>query len=266
MEKKPAAFVIGNAEYMNFPKLKMPAKDAHDIAEAFENHGFEVTVGINQTLPEILEMMNAAINRLKRDAPAIVVYYAGHGCVVDNKEYLIPTDGRDMANPAAAAHGFIGIEQITKMLHENRVTVNIPIILIFDCCRIVLGHGTRFVSNATDNRGPALGGQDIANIVILYSTVRTHVSAEDVDGSINAPFAENFLKHLPKIKDVGQLGKEVRRTLWESDPFWQMSVIFMVDNLLKPFSFEFNVVTSTSTSTLPPPPPQKRSVSNNNNN
>jgi hypothetical protein len=238
MEKKRVALVIGNAEYSDFTKLKMPAKDAHDVAETFENLGFDVTCKINQTLSEILEMMDAAMEKLRRGAPGVVVYYAGHGCIVDGKEYLIPIDARDMANSTAAAFGFIGVHQIIKMLDNSRETVDIPIILIVDCCRIGLGNGSRFVGDMTDSRGPALGGHDIANIVILYSTVRTYVSADDVNGSINGPFADYFLTHLASQKDVGLLEKDIRGALWKSNPYWQKSVVFMTDTLLKPFSFD----------------------------
>jgi hypothetical protein len=241
MEKKCYAVVIGNGEYSDFPKLRLPAQDAHNVAEVFAGLGFEVNSKPDQTRTEILELMDAAMNKLRRGAPAVVVYYAGHGCGIEGTEYLIPIDGKDMSNPATTAQSLISVENIAKMLNGSRTSVDVPIILILDCYRMGVGQGGRLVGNMSDARGPAINVQ-ISNIVILYSTVRTNPLSDAINRTDNGPFAEYFLKHLLTEKDVGLLAKEVRTGLFNDDLSWQCQVVFSSDNLLKPFSFEVTEV------------------------
>jgi hypothetical protein len=236
MEK--LAIVIGNGEYSDFQKLEMPAKDAEDVAAKLGTLGFEVNCQINQTRGEIFEMLDGAMSKLKRGAPCCVVYYAGHGCVVDGMEYLIPIDGKGMNNPVAAAHGFVGVDQITKMLSKSRTKVDVPIILIFDCCRIGLGQGGRAWGNMNDPRGPSISNHEIANVYVVYSTVRTHVVGDGGNGSNNGPFTEYLLRHLDQPISVGGLAMSVRNGLFEDDRCWNVPAVFTADNLLHPFYFK----------------------------
>jgi hypothetical protein len=239
MDERRIAYVIGNGEYSEFQKLKMPAKDARDVAEALENLGFDVDCKINQTRGDILDMVDGAISKLKRGATCVVFYYAGHGCVVDGVEYLIPIDGRDMVNSSAAAHGFIGIEGLARMLNKSRTKVEVPIILIFDCCRIGIGQVGRAVGNSNESRAPTFGGLgEISNIIIMYSTIRGHQLSDGGTGNNNGPFVEYLLKYLGETMDVGELSRVVRSGLFKDDRFWHVQVVFTSDNLLEPFHFK----------------------------
>src|SRR5436305_1876121 len=135
-------------------------------------------------------------------------------------EYLIPIDGIGLANPSAAADGFIGIEHITKMLNKTREKIEVPIILIFDCCRVGIGRNDRFVGDMSEPQAPAFGNHEIANMYIVYSTVRNHVPLRDGSGSKNGAFTEYFLKHLDKTMDVEELARGIRVNLLNDDRFW----------------------------------------------
>ena len=92
--QKRVALVIGNGAYQHVARLPNPSKDAAAMADMFRKAGFDRVkmaqdVGNLDFKRALREFMDAAT-----DAEIAVVYYAGHGIQVRDKNYMIPVDAR----------------------------------------------------------------------------------------------------------------------------------------------------------------------------
>ena len=88
------ALVIGNGDYLRFPKLATPVNDAKTVADMLSRHyGFKTTTVMNANRYALL----AALNRLGQklnDKDNLLIYYAGHGELDKEKSigYWLPVD------------------------------------------------------------------------------------------------------------------------------------------------------------------------------
>ena len=99
------AVVIGESQYRKFEALPTTINDARDVAQLLRNkYGFEVTSLENATGNDILAALRAAGKRTTA-ADNLLIFYAGHGSIVNDKGYWKPVDADfDMVNwisPAA---------------------------------------------------------------------------------------------------------------------------------------------------------------------
>ncbi len=95
------ALVIGNASYLNLPRLDRAAEDARLVAELLEQkYGFEVLLLIDADRFKIMDALNDLRESLTQD-DNLLVYYAGHGLRDDggHTAYWQPIDA-DERNPA----------------------------------------------------------------------------------------------------------------------------------------------------------------------
>ncbi|HEV7912913.1 MAG TPA: caspase family protein, partial [Albitalea sp.] len=84
------ALVIGNAAYRNDP-LDNPVNDARLIAQSLKQSGFTVAQHENLDRRALVEALRDFGNRLGENTIA-VLYYAGHGLQLRDRNYLIPVD------------------------------------------------------------------------------------------------------------------------------------------------------------------------------
>ena len=87
------ALVIGNGAYTQAGALKNPANDAQGIATSLERLGFEVVLGIDQTLSEMRTRLYQ-FAQVAKGAELALFFYAGHGVQVHGQNYLLPTDAK----------------------------------------------------------------------------------------------------------------------------------------------------------------------------
>lgn len=91
--ERRVALVIGNAAYRHAPRLSNPLNDAHDVAGALRELGFQTVVATDLNRAG----MNGALEQFSRiaaGADVAVVYYSGHGMQWGNRNYLLPVDAR----------------------------------------------------------------------------------------------------------------------------------------------------------------------------
>lgn len=138
------ALVIGNSAYENSSPLKNPVNDAALITRALLQRGFEVIGGAST--PAIETGLTAGMNlksmalgmtfaqfkgRIEKGA-TVVIYYAGHGVQVGDKNYLVPVD--DSLDPSLKDLGLIDIkaemETLTSLVGEGG-----NVVLFLDACR-----------------------------------------------------------------------------------------------------------------------------------
>jgi tRNA A-37 threonylcarbamoyl transferase component Bud32 len=99
------AVVIGERDYRKLESLPTAINDARAVADVLEKtYGFEVTRLENAGARQIVAALQATGKRMT-DRDNLVVFYAGHGTLLNEKGYWQPVDaGFDMSNwisPAA---------------------------------------------------------------------------------------------------------------------------------------------------------------------
>jgi WD40 repeat protein len=194
------ALVIGNAAY-DEGALANPVNDATDIAAAFEELGFEVTLLQNQNKREMDEAIEAFSRKLRRGSVG-VFYYAGHGIQVDGENYLIPIKAK-LQNEKDARYDAV---PLGKALNAMEASGNLWNVVIIDACRDnpfyrrwYRSMNTRGLTAVTPPNGT----------IIAYST-KAGTVAEDGTGQRNSPFTSALLRKLKTVNlDVRLLFGEV---------------------------------------------------------
>ena len=127
---KRVALVIGNSAYQNVQALPNPARDADAIADAFRKIGFQ-SVQVEHDLTR--DQLTKALRKFEDVAATAnwaVVYYAGHGIVVNGENYLVPVDAkllsdRDVLDEAVSLNRVLIATEAAKKLR----------MVLLDACR-----------------------------------------------------------------------------------------------------------------------------------
>jgi uncharacterized caspase-like protein len=123
------ALVIGNAAYRNDP-LDNPVNDARLMASSLERAGFSVTLRENLDRPGLLNSLREFGMRLNENTVA-VLYYAGHGLQLRDRNYLIPVDAEIRSEDEIPIAG-LDLSFILGRMSQARSRINI---VILDACR-----------------------------------------------------------------------------------------------------------------------------------
>ena len=123
------ALVIGNAAYRTDP-LDNPINDARLIASSLQRSGFNVTLRENLDRTALLGALREFGNRLNENTIA-VLYYAGHGLQLRDRNYLIPVDAEIRSEDEIPITG-IDLSFILGRMSAARSRINI---VILDACR-----------------------------------------------------------------------------------------------------------------------------------
>jgi uncharacterized caspase-like protein len=123
------ALVIGNAAYRVDP-LDNPVNDARLVASSLKQAGFDVTLAENLDRRGLLGALRAFGERLNDNSVA-VLYYAGHGLQLRDRNYLIPVDAEIRSEDEIALAG-IDLSFILGRMSAARSRINI---VILDACR-----------------------------------------------------------------------------------------------------------------------------------
>ena len=212
------ALVVGNGQYQHVPTLRNPSHDAGDMAAKLERLGFSVTRIADagkQTLERALQRFR---NRASR-AEVAVVFYAGHGIEVDQRNFLVPVDAQ------LASDGDVEYEAVPLELVTGAVSGADQFSLVFlDACR-----DNPFVremrrSGATRSIGRGLGRVEPTGGMVVAYAAQAGTTADDGDGR-NSPYTTALLRHLDEPGlDVGMLlrkvGASVRRATGGQEPVY----------------------------------------------
>jgi uncharacterized caspase-like protein len=87
------ALVIGNAAYAHAGALTNPRNDASDMADALSAVGVEVILGLDLDKHAFDGKVREFSRKLAR-ADTAILFYAGHGLQVGQRNYLIPIDAQ----------------------------------------------------------------------------------------------------------------------------------------------------------------------------
>lgn len=183
--ERRVALVIGNATYDALPGLVNPSTDASDMALTLKSLGFEV----HSRLDADLAGMNAALAEFEQavaDADVALVYYAGHGLQLAQRNYLVPVDAV-LKTEADVPDRTVSFDAVLAAL---ATAPGIKLVFL-DACQ--------------DNPLPGEAGQAVAGLakvgnaadyLIVFATQPGMVAYDGLGR--NSPFAEALLTHMPR--------------------------------------------------------------------
>jgi len=147
--QKRLALLIGNADYKHYQRLDNPVHDAEDFAKLLRQLGFEVMLKTNLQRDEMKTAIRAFRNRLRQQKGVGLFYFAGHGTMYNQQNYLIPLGtSRDLMQEWQAAGSVqisalqdwkqelvseaINAEYVLTLMKSAKNQVNL---LVLDACR-----------------------------------------------------------------------------------------------------------------------------------
>ena len=184
------ALVIGNSAYRPGYELRNPVADARAVAQNLSALGFTVTVVMDSDLATTQKALDSFVPD-GIEAEAAIIYYAGHGAMINGRSFMLPTDF-SMSNFDEIDKEALATDRMLQTLSSTHATVKL---LLFDACR----------NNPLESRGatviekPEEGEARTEDMLIAFSTAQGMVA---LDGSGNhSPFAEGLLNNLGKANE-----------------------------------------------------------------
>lgn len=123
------ALVVGNSNYKVAP-LRNPVNDAHDMAQALKELGFEVIYGEDLSQNAMKNSIKQFGDKLNEGAIGLF-YYAGHGTQIHGRNYLIPVDAVIKTAEALVGES-VEVNSVLAQMERAHSRVNI---IILDACR-----------------------------------------------------------------------------------------------------------------------------------
>jgi uncharacterized caspase-like protein len=179
------ALVIGNAAYKNDP-LDNPVNDARLIAQSLKQAGFSVSLQENLDRKSLLDALRDFGNRLGENTIA-VLYYAGHGLQLRDRNYLVPVDAEIRSEDEIPIAG-IDLGFILGRMSTARSRINI---VILDACR-----NNPFSASKTGHKVQGLAQMDApVGTLLAYATAPGKLAA-DSGGGANSIYAVHLARHI----------------------------------------------------------------------
>ena len=175
------ALIVGVSKYDKVPALTNPAKDAKLVQATLQKLGFQVTVLTDPTRIQLLEGLGA-FEVAAKDSDAAVIYYAGHGAMIDGVNYLLPKDAVSTSKTTLTASSLESASLGQALAGAKAVRL-----IILDACRNnptatrSLGGNTRGLARET--------GPSSVSVVTLMAAAPGQVAQDGVAGAANSPFA-----------------------------------------------------------------------------
>ena len=129
LAEKRVALVIGNANYVNAPKLINPGNDTTAVSIMLEGLGFVVDTRNDLGNSDMRRAVRDFSDQTK-DADIAIVYYAGHGIEVNGNNYLVPTDAR-LQRDIDVEDEAVAVDRVMQMIEPARKLR----LVILDACR-----------------------------------------------------------------------------------------------------------------------------------
>ena len=184
-----AALVIGNASYAHAPALANPLNDAADVGAALERLGFEVTRLENAAQAELRRGL-LAFQRAAAASEVAVVFYAGHGIEVDQRNFLVPVDAR------LASDQDVEFEAVPLGLVSRAVERASGLrLVILDACRENPFAVSMQRAGATRSIGRGLSRVEPSGETLVAYAAKEGTVAADGAGR-NSPYTEALLRYL----------------------------------------------------------------------
>ncbi|HHZ08916.1 MAG TPA: YARHG domain-containing protein [Rhizobiales bacterium] len=238
------ALVIGNSSYRPGYELRNPVADARAVAKSLSQLGFSVTLVEDSDLATAQRALDAFVPAATA-GDAAVIYYAGHGAMIEGRSFLLPVDF-SMASFDAVDREALDAERLMQALSSTHSSFKL---LIFDACR----------NNPLETRGaaPLQRGSDAPpprteNMLIAFSTTQ---GATALDGTgEHSPFAEGLIRHIGETgTDVDLLMKKV--SSFVRDKTEGRQTVWIEGSMTRPFYLAAPASAAGAVTTIEPPRP-----------
>jgi len=219
------ALVIGNSAYRPGYELRNPVADARAIAKDLSDLGFTVTVVMDSDLATAQRALDDFVPE-GIAADAALIYYAGHGAMINGRSFMLPTDF-SMSNFDEIDKEALATDRMLQTLSSTHASVKM---LLFDACR----------NNPLESRGatviekPEEAEARTEDMLIAFSTAQGAVA---LDGSgDHSPFAEGLLDNIGKAdEDIADIMRAVSLHVREKTEGRQ--TVWLENSLTKSFYF-----------------------------
>lgn len=210
------ALVIGNAAY-RFDPLDNPVNDARLIASTLKKAGFEVALHENLDRAGMVDALRQFGDRLN-DRTIAVLYYAGHGVQLRDRNYLIPVDAEIRSEDEIPINGMDVSFFLNRMAHA-RSRINI---VILDACR-----NNPFVGSG----GPAARGlaqmDAPVGTLLAFATAPGKLTPDNIGPPGNSLYTAELAKHMltpglpvelmfKRVREAVVKGTDALQVPWES--------------------------------------------------
>ena len=202
--QKRRALILANAAYARQP-LKNPLNDGRAMKVHLENLGFVVTYRENLPLRGLRTTIDTFLTNLGNNNVGLV-YYAGHGLMVNGENYLQPVDANPSTEPDVDYECYPLSRLLARMGQTNGNGINL---IFWDACR----------SNPYRSWSRGAGYQVFAPLhpasgtLIVYAT-EPNKPADDGGDEVNSHFTGELIRHIdePNI-DIFDLVDQIDRGL-----------------------------------------------------
>lgn len=190
--ERRVALIVGNSHYLNTSlALTNPVNDAHDVAQAFRELGFDVIETIDADR-QALDRSMANFARAATNADTALFYYAGHAIQYQGRNYLMPVDA-EIQDEVSLRYQLVAVDDVRNALDRT----NGVKILILDSCRNnpIADMLQRRAGEKRGIQSRGLARMDkTQGMVVAYSTSPDDVAADGYGR--NSPFTASLLKWL----------------------------------------------------------------------
>ncbi|WP_293904362.1 caspase family protein [Phenylobacterium sp.] len=195
------ALIVGVSAYEKVPTLANPAKDAKLVQQTLQKLGFTVTVLTNPTRVQLLEGLGT-FEETAKNADAAVVYFAGHGAMIDGVNYLLPKDAVSSSKTALT-----GTAVESARLGQALIGAKYVRLVILDACR-----NNPVASRSLGGNTRGLVRETSASSVQVVTLMAAGPGEVAQDGSAaNSPFATALTQGMTRPgMTVGELPSYVQ--------------------------------------------------------
>ena len=204
LAEQRVALVIGNANYAHATRLANPLNDAADIGDALARLGFQVTKLENADYAALRQGL-LAFTKAAAAAEVAVVFYAGHGIEVDQRNFLVPVDAR-LTSDQDVEYEAVPLELVTRSVARASGLR----LVILDACRENPFAVAMQRSGATRSVGRGLARIEPAGETLVAYASKEGTVAADGEGR-NSPYSTALLAHLEEPGlEIGLMFRKVR--------------------------------------------------------
>ena len=207
--EKKVALLIGNQNYENYPKLNTPINDIRAMENLLRKKGFHTIVLVNATQEKMHQKLYYFRKRVSKSDIALV-YYAGHGISIKNKNYLIPIDAPRIKDKPIY-YKLTSLDEIIDISSSAKKSI-----LIIDACRPI-----PISKNFNKGLVPIYPRKD--SIVSFSSSIGKTASDANSKYSI---FGQALLNNLNKQKEIIVALQSVKIDVMKRSDYQQIPYIF----------------------------------------
>lgn len=197
-DAKNTAILVANSEYDTIGSLPGPLVDIELVAKALRYRNFDVHVFKNIKRDDVSDIVSVADKANKKGM--LLVYYAGHGAIVDGKNSLI-LENFDPTNPSPHEQ----VISIDGLLEQFKNKGFASYMFAFDACRSFVGLGSSDNSAGTSGGNRNFRNISIADVkqsdlsgidyAVSFSASEGQVALDAAEGGAS-PYAESFARNI----------------------------------------------------------------------